>query len=1460
MANRVKQSKHKPGCTHTLYPLSVLSIFLMASIAILANAMPSNSPTNSFIISINSSSGGAINFNGLTINTTAKEAVLPGNYPIKAIPEQNFTFGGWTGAGIYISNKSSENTTADINGNGTISALFNPEIYTTFSESALPNNAPWSVEVANTTSNAIAGNSIEFLLPNGIYNYSVQNVVFGNEIFTPYNSIGNVTAGTARNTVFYLNNGNTVSPNTALNKTYNTSNSITTSTTSSSTSTSSPTTSIPQINHISSSPTIITTASVDAVSRLFRSNGVPSDFVFITNSSISVTDINGTIANIIAPVQLNYSEMSNLTSLNQSQLANTMKLIGNQVHVFNKTITLPYGMVMQNSSYVKAGRKLNYIAYNTHGIATLYKVSIEKAVPRLTITANGATISTPNVTSKIYIPIMPGQTSYKITLSLESSLISGNPANYSYNIIFSNNTAINGSINSSNVSYSKVFTLHSNETAKIIFDVSGNANYTAEDPGALVIPAQIEYYVPITLSNSQTAPTPSPFQEMLSVNSLSYNSYETNSLNNIEFFYADGNVIPSWMEGSASNTLLNTVANSPNLYTSTNTIYWLNISNGIPASNSITIYMGFAPTSQNLLNNINVGEAPQLSATYAQYDDGPTVFDYYNVNPASTAGWAVVGSAGQTPTAPSGSGYSTTNALYANSANGDYLDTSVPSLTVNEIISFDVRTSGLGNLFFLTSSGGAGQMGRLDGRGGGDYSGLAGTSSWTSWSGPASGLSETTNTWYKYDIMIAGSTTTSYIGPSNNLLGAFGTLANTYTATNDGNYIGLVGDALGGQFVTYWNSMIIRALPPNDIMPGSSFGSVASSLSPLLLIQTNPTVYGNTDSITATAHSSSDSIEILKNGTVIVGPTANTISYTVCDTTPSLGSCWIPGNYIITATDITSGLSTNGILRINKALPVLTLSSPNVVFSGTSTNINYGISTVGNQLAASLQVNGAIVSSTSTNSVYSVIPNNGIYTIQANTIGNSNYTSANVITKFCAMPAPSAFPVNVIYYAPICISNNQSAAAPVQFQQMINITESTYSTYLTYNGNIADFEVFNAIGAVQPAWIEKNQSGKLVIWAKIANGVEANSISPLYLGFANTVTNLLSASGTTGIGEAPAITSTYGQYDDGTSVFGNYFSGNSVTGWTVAGTAGQTVSAPSGPPGSPFGTHAFYADGANGDYLDTIAGNQTANMIIEYYTYTANLDDLFFLANSAGSGQIGRVGNGNGWYGIASAASWTSWSAPPDTGLWSNKWLLLSIVVNSGSAQMSVSVVPGIYGSEIGQNASNIYTVSNKGNYIGLVGDAASGIQYWNGVIIRELPPNGVMPSNFFGSVYSAITPACLISLSPSAVNFGLINPGTSSLTNNQIVDTNSGSASAYMYVYGGNWISSPSSFGVSNTSWSPSSGITYAAASKLGPTAANTLISVASSSSNSIYFGLNIPAAQSAGTYNQIITIENSC
>ncbi|MEM3470420.1 MAG: hypothetical protein QXZ36_06725, partial [Thermoproteota archaeon] len=1018
------------------------------------------------------------------------------------------------------------------------------------------------------------------------------------------------------------------------------------------------------------------------------------------------------------------------------------------------------------------------------------------------------------------------------------------------------------------VPFGYAFSKWSASNANVTFSNANSANTIATVSGSSVItatynfilPSSILYYVPITITNSQTSPTPVPFQQMISVNSLAYESYEANNLDNIEFFYANGNVIPSWMEGSASNTLLNNPANSIYMYTSTNTIYWLNIPSGIPASSSITVYMGFASASQNLFNNVNVGEAPQLSPVYAQYDDGVKVFDYYNVNPASTAGWTVAGTAGQTTSAPAGSHYATTNAFYANSARGDYLYTSIPSLTTNEIISYDVYTTGLGNLFFLTNSSGAGQMTRLDSRGGSDYSGLATTSSWTSWAAPSTGLDESPNTWYKYDTVISGTSAYAYIGSVSNMLATYGTVTSSsaFSISNKGNYIGLVGDALGSSYITYWNGMIIRAYPPNGVMPGASFGSVTSTGKPTILIQSNPTNYGSTDTLTASAAISGDAVEILKNGSLIAGPAANTVSYTICDTTPSLGSCWAPGNYVITASDITDGLSSNVILTINKAVPTLTLSKPGNVILSTLANVSYGISTIGNQLTASLVVNGVTVSSTATSNTYSFVPNNGINTLQVTTAGNSNYTAANtIIIKFCAVPKPSAFPAAVAYYVPVCVMNNQSTAASAPFQQIINVTESGYSNYITYNGNVANFEVFNAIGAIEPAWVESNSLGKLVIWVNITSGVAANSITPLYIGFASKTTNLLSSSGTTGIGEIPTASATYGQYDDGAHVFYNYFAGNSLAGWTVASTAGQTTSAPAG---SPFGTLAFYANGANGDYLYTTAGGQSANMIVEYYTDEANLDDVYFLVSSSGSGQMGRVGNGAGWYGVASTSSWTSWSAPPDTGYWSNKWLLTSIVVAGGSATMYVSPTPGIYGTEIGQNKSNTYSVANNGNYFGLVGDAASSstTQYWNGMIIRAYPPNGVMPAFSLGGVYPAQV-TCTISLSTTSISFGNINPGFNIPTANAVTDTNTGNANAYMLVYGGNWIG-PTQFGVSNTTWSATANTPFSSAARLASTVANTLISVPASGSNSIYFGVGIPGGAPSGSYSQTITIENSC
>jgi len=144
------------------------------------------------------------------------------------------------------------------------------------------------------------------------------------------------------------------------------------------------------------------------------------------------------------------------------------------------------------------------------------------------------------------------------------------------------------------------------------------------------IPSGIVAYVPITLTNSQSSATPSPFQQMIQINEGNYANYiaYNGNIANFEFYTQSGSVLPAWIESNNSGTLT----------------VWVKLPNGIPASSSLTIYLGFASKSTNLLSSsgtTGISEAPQLPcpnpantigcSTYAQYDDGASVFPiYYN--------------------------------------------------------------------------------------------------------------------------------------------------------------------------------------------------------------------------------------------------------------------------------------------------------------------------------------------------------------------------------------------------------------------------------------------------------------------------------------------------------------------------------------------------------------------------------------------------------------------------------------------------------------------------------------------------------------------------------------------------------------------------------------------------------------------------------------------------------------
>ncbi len=151
---------------------------------------------------------------------------------------------------------------------------------------------------------------------------------------------------------------------------------------------------------------------------------------------------------------------------------------------------------------------------------------------------------------------------------------------------------------------------------------------------AVISPVDVVDYVPINITNNQSVATPAPFDLQLSVNSSAYAPLEAGNLSNVEFFGSNGSIVPSWLESGDSNS-------------SNATTYWLNLSGGIPATSSVTLYLGFGRPGDFLLNNVSTGEAPQLSASgnpyspgstgYGEFDDGAAVFPFYqdfqNVDP-----------------------------------------------------------------------------------------------------------------------------------------------------------------------------------------------------------------------------------------------------------------------------------------------------------------------------------------------------------------------------------------------------------------------------------------------------------------------------------------------------------------------------------------------------------------------------------------------------------------------------------------------------------------------------------------------------------------------------------------------------------------------------------------------------------------------------------------------------------
>ena len=325
---------------------------------------------------------------------------------------------------------------------------------------------------------------------------------------------------------------------------------------------------------------------------------------------------------------------------------------------------------------------------------------------------------------------------------------------------------------------------------------------------------------------------------------------------------------------------------------------------------------------------------------------------------------------------------------------------------------------------------------------------------------------------------------------------------------------------------------------------------------------------------------------------------------------------------------------------------------------------------------------------------------------------------------------------------PITLTNSQSQASPSNFQQLIQTT-------LLYPNGV---RFWSPTDGWLYAWLENISNGTATIWLKIPSSIPASGTYQLYM----IQDSILPMDGVYW-GEAPQLSSTYAQYDNGGNVFNNY--------WNFAGTslpsslAETVLSNPSGASGSYSVNNGITISNTDGsdfwmsDYMITLV----------YYTSAISIPSIVqaqitSLTGNSGDSGLTKVGvlyqnsvtdssdsngevdmvvtSGNGY--SFQWQSGTSYVAP--SGFYQGGSISYPTVVSL--VFQSTSSVGGFYGNSLGsltQIGSYVTPTSiASSGYIGLFVTAHNSSGTSSGVfqylLVRAYPPNGVMPSVSLGA------------------------------------------------------------------------------------------------------------------------------
>ena len=307
-------------------------------------------------------------------------------------------------------------------------------------------------------------------------------------------------------------------------------------------------------------------------------------------------------------------------------------------------------------------------------------------------------------------------------------------------------------------------------------------------------------YVPISVANNNgIGAAPAHFQEEITFDPQEYALMERPDLGNLRFYYGSRE-LNSWCESGCTST-------------SSNVIFWVRMPVAVPPGKNRTIAMYFLPFTATY-TGIYAGEAPQLSPTYGEYDNGASVFsEYWNFRGTSMpAGFSVIEPAGSSITVDDGLTVATPSASYAGVIYNYNLTS--PSVLEADISSVSGVAAGI-----------AEQTGNLSTSDGYDFNYWSGSISEGSME---SGMSGTQNINLQVTTGIMGeawASSSSQVYYKNYV--AYDATATDLTLPT-GIYVsaGVYCCSSGSSITLRW--MRVRMYPPSGIMPVTTFGNVVT--------------------------------------------------------------------------------------------------------------------------------------------------------------------------------------------------------------------------------------------------------------------------------------------------------------------------------------------------------------------------------------------------------------------------------------------------------------------------------------------------------------------------------------------------------------------------------------------------------------------------------------------------------